>query len=152
MAETTISGLFTPQSTDSLERAANLYAELANRSGDEAKLFLAQTLVRELRLESNELRRAVLERYRSWLKLTDEQGARVVTAYDRARSELTPAQQIALDEVEMDVVRHGLAIAEFEQLSAFVPWLRAWHVPERPRRPVSGPPAPFGMALAFAGR
>lgn len=146
MAET----LFTTTQDQPQNNAAAFYTWVAGHPDDESAAVMLRTLLRESRLDPDERRAAIRDRYRGWLQLTQEQGARIAAAYDRARSQLTPEQLIALDEAERDVVGHGLSYREFDYLSQFVPWLRAWHVPAPPQRPVSGPPAPFGMALALA--
>lgn len=126
-----------------------VYRRLVTVSTEEAEAHALQTLLRELRLEGDDQRRAIHARFRSWATLSPEEGARIASAYDRAHDRLTPEQQIALDEIEQEVVRHGLSYREFEHLSRFVPWLHAWYVPQPKPRRVSGPPAPYGMALAL---
>jgi hypothetical protein len=146
MAETLFSSS-TPSQAQTPDNATAFYTWVAGYPDDEAAAVMLRTLLRELRFEPDTQRAAILDRFRSWLRLTPEQGARVAAAYDRARDQLPPDQQIALDEAERNVVRHGLTYRDFDYLSQFVPWLRAWHVPAAPERPVSG--VSFGLALAL---
>jgi hypothetical protein len=126
------------------------YRGLLELTREEAETQLLQSLLRELRLDPEEQRRAILGRFRAWLDLSVEDGARIAAAYDGAHDELTPEQQIAIDEAERDVVLGGLSYREYERLSEFLPWLRAWNVPTVTRRPFTGPPAPFSLALSLS--
>jgi hypothetical protein len=127
----------------------SFYTSMARCTLEEARVQMSSSLLRELRLDSDDLRGAILDRYHAWLVLRYENATRVAAAYDLAHGGLTPEQQTALDEAERDVITSGLTFREFERLAEFVPWLRTWNVRPLPERPVSGPPAPFGLSLAM---
>jgi hypothetical protein len=127
----------------------SFYSSMARSTLEEAQAQMLFSLLRELRLDSDDLRRAILDRFHAWLELKYEDATRVAAAYDLAHGGLTPEQQITLDEAERDVIVNGLTFREFERLAEFVPWLRAWNVRPLPERPVSGPPAPYGLSLAL---
>ena len=124
------------------------YRSLLEMTHEERDYQVLEVLVRELRGNEAERRWAIWRRFLAWSSLSIEEGAALATAYEHAASRLSPDDQRALDEAEREVVLNGLSYAQFGRLAEFLPWLRAWHLPEAPARPAHASLPAALLALA----
>jgi hypothetical protein len=118
---------------------------------DVASVEMLRRLRYELDLFGTGGRRRVRERLHHWLSLPAEDASNCVAAYNRARELLTPIEQQDLDEMERDVVRHGIRYDEFQRLADFGLQVCGDEIP-RPQVAASGnhipPPVVVLTALA----
>jgi len=136
-----------------LDTDADFYLRLVGLPREDRESLMLEKLLRELRQDPDGLRESVLRRFRSWLRLSREDGALIAASYGRAFDALSPEQQRTLQEAEREVVMNGLSYRDFTRLAESVPWLRAWDAPPLPSRPAAPtPPAPPWLATVAAMR
>lgn len=111
---------------------------------------LAQCLRAEVELPPDEHRRAVLERFIVWLAMEPEEAAVLAREWDAATAFLSPSEQRVCAEVERAVVLNALRLEEACRLATFVPWLKAWNLPEPPPATRIMEPLVAGLAMSAA--
>lgn len=134
------------------ERVLNKQWALASLPEIELQHEALNGLRYELDLPSDERRRRVVSRLRSWLQLDARDARRIAVAYENALDFLTAEERHLVRETEEDAIMDGLSYREFERLAAFMPslqqWEPSWRIDSFQGRGLSGS---LAAALALAG-